>query len=273
MIKNPVFCSVFLFFLAFPVFPQNSGSESRGNSQSYIEPEIQVQSDFQEENSAQPEKTSEPESVQSERSENSSGTSEGFLFRRKFDNEFYLQTNFSLSGGYNFTSRENYPFAKLNVDIVEAWFGRLGVGSVAGITFGFNPEKTNILITQMICPGLNFSWDLGLGIYVSAGVNMLCTWHYFRETKTTESFTVSTSGGNAVLQKTASTTENTTTLRSYGLSVPIRFRYAFNRHIALYGEYNFSAYPWISVSTAKSPDWIFENTLNAGISFSIPIRF
>lgn len=247
MKRNLVFCSVFLFFLAFSVFPQSSDSETQATSQSDTESELQVQSDFK--------------------------TSEGFLFRRKFDNEFQLQTNFSLSGGYNFTSRENYPFAKLNVDIVEAWFGRLGVGSVAGITFGFNPEKTNVLITQMICPGLNFSWDLGLGIYVSAGVNMLCTWHYFRESKTTESFTVSSSGGNAVLQKTLSTAETATTLRSYGFSVPIRIRYTFNRLIAFYGEYNFSAYPWISVSTIKSPDWIFENTLNAGISFSIPMRF
>ncbi len=190
------------------------------------------------------------------------------FFKRKFDDEFFLQANFTLAGGFNFTQFKNYPLVKLDVDIVEAWFGRLGVSSVIGATFGFEPKDSSVLISQLTSPCILFSWDFGLGLYAGAGIGMTTSWHYFKQQTETES--VSLSGTNVArrTEKIAATT----TLRSYGISVPVKVRFALNRYVSIYSEYTFSAYPWISVSAAKSPDWILANTMTAGISASIPLK-
>lgn len=191
-----------------------------------------------------------------------------FFFKRKFDSEFYLQSTYSVGGGYNFTGYKNYPLAKLNIDIVEAWFGRLGVSSVIGATFGLSPAEPNVLISQLVCPGVNVSWDIGLGLSASLGINMLHNWHYFKENTTIDTATLS----GSTLKRTKSEIQTATTLRSYGLSVPVRIRYAFTRNISAYAEYVFSAHPWIKDSNEKNRNWIVENTLTAGVSFSVPIR-
>lgn len=179
------------------------------------------------------------------------------FFDRKFDDEFSLQSSFSFSGAYNLTSVQNYPCAKVSVDLVEAWFGRLGVASVLGFSFGMLPDSTELITAQLICPGLNASWDIGSGLYASLGINLLHTWYVFSEEPT------------AAGQSTTATT----TLRSYGFSIPLKVRYAITRQFSVLAEYTLSAHPWIPASTTNESDWIAENTLSAGVSFSIPHTF
>ncbi len=191
-----------------------------------------------------------------------------FFFKRKFDSDFYLQSNYSVGGGYNFTGYKNYPLVKLNIDIVEAWFGRLGISSVIGATFGLSPAEPNVLISQLVCPGVNVSWDFGLGLSASLGINLLHNWHHFKENTAIDSVTFS----GSTLKRTKGNVQTETTLRSYGLSVPVRIRYAFTRNISAYAEYAFSAHPWLKDSDEKNGNWIVENTLTAGVTFSVPIK-
>ena len=187
------------------------------------------------------------------------------IIPRKIDKEFYLTSNFSAAFGFNFTNTANYPFLKLNIDIMEAWFDRLGVSSVLGFDIGFDPKNYSAIITQLICPGVNFSWDFGAGIYASVGLNLLHTWYY--DTETTTLYKKTVSGG--VLSETESQQTTFSTVRSYGASIPVKIRYAFSKNFTIYGEYIFAFHPWIP----GEKQWVIENTLNAGLSFTLPVAF
>ena len=193
---------------------------------------------------------------------------------RRIESDFYLTSNFSGAFGFNFTTLDsgngygatNYPYLKLNIDLMEAWFNRLGVASVLGFNIGFDPNHYSTIICQLICPGLNFSWDFGAGLYLSAGINLLHTWYYYSETET---FAPKTISGGILTDGESVSYSVVSTIRSYGVSIPVKLRYAFSTHFTIFGEYIFAFHP----STPSDNRWIVENTFDAGVSFSLPVNF
>ena len=180
-----------------------------------------------------------------------------YFFSKKFSDEFRLQTNVEISPAYNFTKISNYPMAKMNIDIVEAWFNRLGVSSIIGFTFGLPNGNESLIIPQLFCPGITFSYEIGSGLSATTGISLQHTW-----------FVLTENADTAGLE-----TKNVTTIRTYGFSIPVKIRYAFSRRFSAIAEYTFSAHPWIPASKIKESSWMVENALSAGLSISFPHNF
>ncbi len=179
------------------------------------------------------------------------------FFERKYNDEFRLQTNVDFQGAFNFTGIANYPLAKISVDMVEAWFNRLGVGSSIAFDFGLPLDNTNIVIAQLFCPGVTVSWDIGSGLYATTGISLQHTWYVITEE-------VDAAGVD---------TKTVTTVRTYGFSIPLKLRYAITKQFGVTAEYTFSAHPWIPASSMEDSSWLIENTLSAGVSLSFPHNF
>ena len=179
------------------------------------------------------------------------------FFSKKFSEDFRLQTNVDISPAYNFAKLSNYPMAKMNIDIVEAWFDRIGVSSVIGFTFGLPNGDESLVIPQLFCPGITFSSDIGSGLSDTTGMSIQHTWFVLTENAETA----------------GSETKNVTTIRTYGFSIPVKIRYAFSRRFSAIAEYTFSAHPWIPGSNIQNSSWTVENALSAGLSISFPHNF
>jgi len=173
--------------------------------------------------------------------------------------DFAFQTNYNFMAGFNIDPKfeNNFFQGKIMIDLAEGFFNRFGISVSLGGEIGYKrPDSTtSSLIASLYTPEIAFSYYIFPQFIASAGLSFTQSWYMTKEVS-----------------------ENTVNTLVYtnGLSLPVKVRYYFTKHIAALASVNFLLHPWISISdenTGKNKTiWDFVTQANLGITISLPSR-